>query len=380
LHFVSTVGGIAPTLTFSAATAASSTWIGGDGNWTDTANWADSTVAEGIDQVATLDGVTAVNITMDANRSVGALAFSGAAHTISGGNLALNVTSGSPTVSVETGRIATIGATLAGIDGLTKTGAGTLTIDTAQSYTGSTTVNEGGLTLTASGLIAAASNIQVNAATLAIGAVSGGRTMANNVVLNGGTVMVQISEENTGTGGTITFSGGNVIHSFTASGTLDLPVSVGSASELIVGGGGGGGDGFGTAGTANTGRGGRSRAAGGSGIAIVQYAYTAAGPGVLTLNGTVDLQSASTLDAAGVGGLLDVTGLISTSAGSGGPTIASSITSGGFVRFGSANTYLGDTTVNAGATLRMNTTNALPSGSAKGNLSLSGTLDLNAQV
>ncbi|MEO0017931.1 MAG: hypothetical protein RLZZ522_1214 [Verrucomicrobiota bacterium] len=278
------------------------------------------------------------------------------------------------TFDIIANNLAVAGTTPATNGALTKTGAGTLTIDTAQSYTGSTTVNEGGLTLTASGLIAAASNIQVNAATLAIGAVSGGRTMANNVVLNGGTVMVQISEENTGTGGTITFSGGNVIHSFTASGTLDLPVSVGSASELIVGGGGGGGDGFGTAGTANTGRG------GGSGIAIVQYAYTAAGPGVLTLNGTVDLQSASTLDAAGVGGLLDVTGLISTSAGSGGPTIASSITSGGFVRFGSANTYLGDTTVNAGATLRMHTTNALPSGSDKGNLSLSGTLDLNAQV
>jgi autotransporter-associated beta strand protein len=111
----------------------------------------------------------------------------------------------------------------------------------------------------------------------------------------------------------------------------------------------------------------------------VQYAYTAAG-GVLALNGTIDLQSASTLDANGAGGLLDVSGLISSSAGGGGLTIASSITSGGVVRFGSANTYLGDTTVNSGATLRMNATNALPFGSAKGGLSLNGTLDLNAQA
>ena len=623
LHFKSTGGGgPVPTLTFNAATGASSTWTGGDGNWTETTNWADSTVAEGIDQVATIDGVAAVNITMDANRSVGTLAFFGADHTISGGagNLALNVTSGSPTVSVETGRIATIGAAIFGIDGLTKTGAGTLTltganthtgattlidgvlsvetignggvssgnlgsatsaaanlvfdggtlqytgataatnrnftinagktatfditannlsltgtapatngaltktgagtltINNAQIYTGSTTINEGGLTLTASGLIAAASNIQVNSGTLAITS----RTLVNNMVLNGG--VVQGLQDNTGTGGTITYSGGNVIHSFTSSGTLDLPVAVGSASQLIVGGGGGGGagvnsnvyaagggggqvlnltaqalasgttsvvvgaggagganaangiaggassiggntaagglgavgnngtggtsgsgnlgsgkyngyfggggggnsaagasngnggagtigtitgsfygggggggsdpgsrlggvggggNGNGSVGTANTGGGGGATgvgAAGGSGIVIVEYAYAVGGGGVVALNGTVDLQSASTLDAYGTGGLLNVSGLISSSVGSGGLTIASSVTSGGVVRFGSANTYLGNTTVNSGATLRMNATNALPSGSGKGNLSLSGTLDLNAQA
>ena len=627
LHFKSTAGGgPAPALDFSAATAASSTWTGGDGIWTDTANWAGSTVAEGISQTATIIGGTAVNITLDANRSVGLLAFSGADHTISDGSgkLALNVTSGSPTVTVETGRIATIAATVVGIDGLTKTGAGTLaltganaytgattltngvlsvamignggvasgnlgsatsaaanlvfdggtlqytgataisdrnftinagktaifditadnltltgttpatngaltktgagtlTIDSAQIYTGTTTINGGGLTLTSNGSIAAASNLQVDSGTLTVAAGGGGRTLANNMVLNGSTVMVQLSADNTGTGGTITYSGGNVIHTFTSSGTLDLPVPIGSASQLIVGAGGGGGAGvnsnvynagggggqvlnltgqslasgttavvvgaggtggnnasgtsggassigantaaggsgandgngtggtsgsgqlgagrnngyFGgggggnstagsgtnggagtagtitgsiygggggagpngvggvggggngdggsspTAGTANTGGGGGgggTSAAGGSGIVIVQYVHTAAG-GVLTLNGTVDLQSASTWDASGTSGLLNVNGLISTSTGSGGLTIASSVNSGGVVRFGSANSYLGNTTVNSGATLQMNNTNALPFGSGKGNLSLNGTLDLNAQA
>ena len=85
-HFQSTAsGGPAPTLTFSAVTAASSTLTGTTGNWTNTANWAGSTVTEGINQTATINGGTAVNVTLDANRSVGSLSFSGADHTISSG-------------------------------------------------------------------------------------------------------------------------------------------------------------------------------------------------------------------------------------------------------------------------------------------------------
>jgi autotransporter-associated beta strand protein len=134
-----------PKLEFSAAAGASGTWTGGDGSWT-TTNWVGSTVAEGIGQTATINGGTAVNITMDANRSVGSLSFSGANHTISGsGKLALNVVSGSPTISVAATRIATIGATLVGIDGLTKTGDGTLNLTAANTYTGTTTISAGTL-------------------------------------------------------------------------------------------------------------------------------------------------------------------------------------------------------------------------------------------
>jgi len=145
-HFQSTgSGGPAPTLSFSAAAGASGTWTGGDGNWTDPANWAGGTVAEGIGQAATIDGGTAVNITMDANRSVGSLSFSGGDHTLSSGKLALNGTSGSPTISVEAARTATIGATVVGIDGLTKSGDGHLTLTGANTYTGNTTISAGTL-------------------------------------------------------------------------------------------------------------------------------------------------------------------------------------------------------------------------------------------
>ena len=146
-HFLATgsTPSTPPTLTFSAVTAGSGTWTGGDGNWTDSANWAGSTVAEGIGQAATINGGAAVNITMDTNRSVGSLSFSGADHTLSSGSgkLALNVVSGSPTISVAATRTATIGATVVGIDGLAKSGDGNLTLTGANTFTGTTTISGG---------------------------------------------------------------------------------------------------------------------------------------------------------------------------------------------------------------------------------------------
>ncbi len=482
------------------------------------------TLSFGSSASQTLSGVISGSGAL-AKGGAGTLALSGAntytgATTISAGSLQLGNggTTGSLSASsaitnngnltINRSNAATQGAdfsaaAITGNGSFTQAGAGTTTLTAANTYTGATTINGGGLILTSSGLIAAASNIQVNSGTLTIAEGGGGRTLANNMVLNGG--VVQGLLDNAGTGGTITFSGGNVTHTFTASGSLVLPTSVVSASELIVGAGGGGGAGVsfnvynagggggqvlnltgqtlaagstsvvvgaggaggnnvsgtsggassiggntaaggsgandnngtggtsgsgmaggvrnssasgggggasaagatapngsaggnggagsvgtitgsfyggggggssngtqgaggvggggsgsgsnvGTTGTVNTGGGGGSGAAGGSGIAIVQYAYATVA-GTVTLSGTIDLQSASTLDAYGTGGLLDVTGSISTSMGSGGLTIASSNSSGGVVRFGSTNTYLGNTTVNSGATLQINGAN-----------------------
>jgi fibronectin-binding autotransporter adhesin len=156
----------------------------------------------------------------------------------------------------------------------------------------------------------------------------------------------------------------------------------GGGSGSTGGAGGAGGGGTASAGTANTGGGGgafnNNSYNGGSGIVVVQYAYnSSAAAASLTLSGSIDLQSASTLDASTTGGLVNVTGTIGTSTGTGGLTIASSLASGGIVQFSSPMTYLGDTTVASGAILRTNATNALPNGSGKGNLLLSGTLDLN---
>jgi autotransporter-associated beta strand protein len=166
------------------------------------------------------------------------------------------------------------------------------------------------------------------------------------------------------TGLTGTYGGGGGGRAFTTGG---------------AGGIGGGGAG-GTPGTANTGGGGGGGQSGGSGIVVVQYAYdpeTLAG--ALTLSGTIDVRSASTLDASRSDGLVIVSGTMTTTTGSGGLAIASSTSAGGVVRYDAANTYLGNTTVQAGATLRQGIANALPSGTGKGNLIVSsgGTFDLN---
>ncbi len=88
-----------------------------------------------------------------------------------------NITSGTTTVSV-----AMVGAD----GGVLKTGSGTLAINAATSYTGKTTVSQGGLTLGASGSIATSSWIQVDAdATLTTTAISGGFAASGSTVFSG---------------------------------------------------------------------------------------------------------------------------------------------------------------------------------------------------
>ena len=115
-----------------------------------------------------------------------------------------------------------------------------------------------------------------------------------------------------------------------------------------------------TAGQTNSGGGGGGSSGGGSGLAVIQYPYNlSAAAGTLTLSGSIDLQSASTVDAYQSGGLIDVTGIIATSTGSGGITIASSNSAGGVVSYSNDMTYAGNTTINSGATLILAATGSL---------------------
>jgi fibronectin-binding autotransporter adhesin len=118
-----------------------------DGNWSDASNWTANTIATGYDATATFNAATGVTVTSDANRKIGNLAFSVSDYTISGpGVLSLDAST-TPSISVSSGRIATIASSLIGTLGMEKTGAGTLVFNGVKGYAGGTTVTGGTLEL-----------------------------------------------------------------------------------------------------------------------------------------------------------------------------------------------------------------------------------------
>jgi autotransporter-associated beta strand protein len=153
------------TFTFSC-TAANGTWTNfSGGSWTNASNWANATLADGTNAVAnfsTLNLTAATAVTLDGARTVGHLTFADSTtgshdwtlSSGSGGPLTLALSSGSPTLAV-TNRTATISAVIAGVSGLTKSGAGTLTLTGLNTYSGKTIVAGGNLTFNTIGNVGA---------------------------------------------------------------------------------------------------------------------------------------------------------------------------------------------------------------------------------
>jgi len=150
---------------------ADSNWTSlADGNWSDSANWASSTVATGYDATATFNAATGATVTLDTNRIIGNLSFDVSDYTISGASTLTLDSTGTPTVAVTAGRTATISAGLAGIYGMEKTGGGTLVLSGVKSYTGGTLVADGTLELN-------------NSSTFDVSAISGSLTVENGATL-----------------------------------------------------------------------------------------------------------------------------------------------------------------------------------------------------
>ncbi|MFO1523041.1 MAG: autotransporter-associated beta strand repeat-containing protein [Kiritimatiellia bacterium] len=128
---------------------------GGTGNWdTTTALWDNAGLVAwptaGTDNDALFDG-TAGTVTLTTGISVNDLTFNLDGYSILGNTLTLNGTT--PTLTVGAGLGATLGSTVAGSAGLTKAGAGTLTLTALNNpYTGATTVGAGTLSLSGSTL------------------------------------------------------------------------------------------------------------------------------------------------------------------------------------------------------------------------------------
>jgi len=169
------------------AHAADGTWtqtVSG-GSWSTTGNWSGGVVADGLGSTAnfnTLDLTADNTVRLDSDRTLTSLIFGDTNTTTAAGwvldnngtatnNLILaGVT---PTVTVNalgSGKTATISAIIEGTAGLTKSGAGTLTLSGVNTYSGTTSISTGILAITSNN---------------ALGATGGGNgtTVSNNAAL-----------------------------------------------------------------------------------------------------------------------------------------------------------------------------------------------------
>jgi rhamnogalacturonan endolyase len=180
-------------------------WISpANGNWSATTNWTGGSIAAGAGNsgdFSTLSLPANLTVTLDSARTIGSLIFGDttAAYnwTLAGTNpLTLGTT---PTIEVVN-QSATLSTPLAGTNGLTKIGAGSLIFGGAtNSFTGGVTVNAGTLTLDFSITNSPVTNIISSANSLTLGGgalqITGGSNTANtqtfaSTVLNAGASVI----------------------------------------------------------------------------------------------------------------------------------------------------------------------------------------------
>jgi fibronectin-binding autotransporter adhesin len=202
------------------------------GLWSVSNNWSGGTVANGIDGIAdfsTLDITADDTVHLDSARTIGILNFGDVTPSNNwildnNGNaadvLTLAVSSGAPTITVSTDE-ATISAALAGTQGMTKNGAGTLLLGSNDTFTGAVTVSAGTLALGNAGAL----GTTANAVSVASGATLdlGGQTIGTNA----------LTIQGTGVGGN-----GALVNSSTTAASYAGPINNGAAGSFTVGGSG----------------------------------------------------------------------------------------------------------------------------------------------
>jgi len=204
-------------------TGASGSWTSlTDGDWEEPSNWDSSTIATEFNQTATFSQVTGAIVTLTGNQTIGNLIFDTSDYTLTGSNILTLDASIMPTVSVGSGRTATISARIDGFIGMEKTGAGALVLTASNIISGETLVSEGTLQLGGGPLSNPEFGVLENASLLTIEAGATVQAMGANAFkgYSGGSMDVNLN------GGTLTLNdgvtqGGNHILGFiTLNGTI----------------------------------------------------------------------------------------------------------------------------------------------------------------
>jgi autotransporter-associated beta strand protein len=399
-----------------SAQAQSGTWtnlLGG--SWAAAANWGAGTIANGSANTADFSTLTlgaARTVTLDGARTIGNLTFGDLGNTYgwtlntgTAGPLTLAVSSGSPTITVN-GQTNTIGLVLAGTGGMTKSGNGMLNLSGANSYTGTTTVSAGTLTIAQGGSIASGSAISIGPA--------GTLTYANTP----GTTPYTIGSAISGSGVWNLAPSSGVYNDFRLTGVksgFTGTVNIGSGADGYVS---SGANFFGSTATINVAAGGQmyldsSQTYSGNfnlaGVGITGATapvgngrgaltmYNATINGTITLTGDASLQAGNASSGSTINAPINLAGytLMFTNAttASGAITAAGAITGSGAVATGysssgaftltlssTANSYAGDTTVSSPGTLTLGNSEVIPNGAGKGNVTVNGALNVNGKT